>query len=84
MKFFELYQILYLVKKQVYKVKLSKNWKTHNIFYIYLLENDIIKKNWADENIIKLDFKSGNNKEYKVEIIENNMVYARKLKTNHL
>ena len=37
-KFFGPFQILYLVRKQAYKLKLSRNWRIHDIFYLSLLE----------------------------------------------
>ena len=37
-KFLDLFQVLYLVSKQVYKFELLKKWKIHNVFYILLLE----------------------------------------------
>ena len=37
-KFSEPFQILYSVRKQVYKLKLPKKWKIYNIFYVSLLK----------------------------------------------
>ena len=37
-KFFGLFQVLYPVEKQAYKLKLSRKWKIHNIFHVSLLE----------------------------------------------
>ena len=37
-KFFGLLQVLYPFMKQVYKLKLSRKWKIHNIFHMSLLE----------------------------------------------
>ena len=31
-KFFGLFQVLYLVGKQAYKLKLPKKWRIHNVF----------------------------------------------------
>lgn len=36
--------MLYLVDKQIYKLKLSKKWKIYIIFHILLLKQDISKK----------------------------------------
>ena len=36
--------MLYLISKQVYKHKLLKKYKIHNIFHMSLLEQDITKK----------------------------------------
>ena len=49
-KFFELFQIFHLVRKQVYKIKLPEKWKINNIFYMSLLEQDIIRKRWVNKN----------------------------------
>ena len=68
-KFFRAIQVLYPVGKQAYKLKLSKQWKINNIFYMSLLEQDITKKELVDEKITKLEFESGNSKEYKIEAI---------------
>ena len=37
-KFLSLFQVLHLVGKQAYKLKLRKKWKIHNVFYVSLLE----------------------------------------------
>ena len=37
-KFFRPFQVLYLVKKQVYKLELSKKWGIHDVFHISLLK----------------------------------------------
>ena len=49
-KFFNLFQVLYLVGKQAYKLKLPKKWKIYNTFYILLLEQDTTRKGKVDEN----------------------------------
>ena len=36
-KFLDRFQMLYLVSKQAYKLKLPKKWKIHNVFHISLL-----------------------------------------------
>ena len=84
-KFFEPFQIFYLVEKQAYKLKLLKKGKIYNVFYISLLEQDTTRKGQIDENdTTELD--AGNNKsgEYKVEIICNSAVYARESKSDYL
>ena len=40
-KFLDFYQVLHLVGKQAYKLKLPKKWRIHNIFHISLLEQNI-------------------------------------------
>ena len=37
-KFLGLFLLLYPVDKQVYKLKLRKKWKIHNVFHVSLLE----------------------------------------------
>ena len=37
-KFLSLFWVLHPVSKQAYKLKLSKKWKTHDVFYISLLK----------------------------------------------
>ena len=83
-KFFGPFWVLYQIGKQAYKVKLPKKWGIHNIFYILLLEKDIIKKKCIDENMIKLDAGNKNSKEYKVKTIWDSAVYAKKLKSSQL
>ena len=37
-KFFGLFQVLYLVGKQAYKLKLPRKWKIYDIFHVSLLK----------------------------------------------
>ena len=39
-KFFGLFQVLYPVGKQGYKLKLLKKWKIHDVFHMSLLEQN--------------------------------------------
>ena len=39
------------------------------MFFVSLLKNNVNRNEQIDENVIKLDFKVGNSKKYKVEII---------------
>lgn len=40
----------------------------YNIFYMLLLEQNIIRKRWVDKKIKEIEFNAGyNNKEYKVK-----------------
>ena len=48
------------------------------MFHISLLEHDTIRKEQIDENMTKLEFDTGDNEEYKVEIIKDSAVYAKK------
>lgn len=79
-KFFEFFHILYLVRKQVYKLELLKGWKIHDVFSMSMLEQDTTMKEPMDETIAKLYLDKGNNKEYKVETIWDSTVYAKKSK----
>ena len=43
-KFFGLFQVLHPVRKQVYKLKLSRKWRIHDVFHVSLLKQDITRK----------------------------------------
>ena len=43
-KFLSLFRVLYLVGKQAYNLELPKKWGIHNVIYIFLLKQDITKK----------------------------------------
>lgn len=49
-----------------------------------LLEQDTTRKEWVDKNGRQIEFDAGNSKEYKVEAIWDNTVYANKLEQSHL
>lgn len=49
-----------------------------------LLELNSTRKKYIDKNIIRLDLKMSNNKDYKIKIIENSIIYIRKSEINHL
>ena len=78
--------MLHPVRKQAYKLKLSKNWRIYDVFYMSLLEQDIIRKGWVDKKIRQIKFDASNNdsREYKVEAIWDNAVYTQELKLGHL
>ena len=44
----------------------------------------MIKKGLINKNIIKLDFKVGKSKKYKIEVIQKGVVYTKKLKKDYL
>ena len=52
----------------------------NNIFYLSLLEQNIVEKRQVDKNITKLEFKTCNSKEYKMEAIWDSTVYTNKAK----
>lgn len=51
-QFFDMLQVLYLVGKQVYKLKLLKQKNIYNIFYISMLEQNITKKEQVNKKIL--------------------------------
>lgn len=78
-KFFELFQVLYIVKKQAYKLELSKRWRIYHIFYISLLEQDITKKRQVNKVSLQLKFDSNSDgKKYKIKAIWDSVIYIRK------
>ena len=85
-KFFESFRVLHPVGSQAYKLELPKWWKIHNVFHIFLLEQNITRKGWVDKKIVEqLEFKAdGNNEEYEVEGICDSAVYVRESKAGHL
>ena len=74
--------MLHLVKKQAYKLGLSKKWRIYDVFYVSLLDQDNIKKERV-ENIPKLNT-GDNNKEYKIETIWDSAIYIMKLELSQL
>lgn len=63
--------------KQAYKLKLLKKERIHDVFHASLLEQDTTRKRRVEETQVELNV--GNSKEYKVEAIWNNAVYAKKV-----
>ncbi len=77
-KFFGPFRVLHAVGKQAYKIELPKKWRIHDVFHVSLLEQDTIRKGRVDETTSRLEFESdGDGKEYEVEVICDNAVYAR-------
>ena len=52
-------------------------WKIHDIFNVSLLKQDIIKKGWINKFSVT-EFEVGNDKEYEIEAIQDNAIYAKK------
>ena len=50
-KFFGLFWVFHLVKKQAYKLKLPKSWRIHDIFYVSLLEHENTRKRLVDKEV---------------------------------
>ena len=68
-KFLGLFRVLHLVGKQTYKLELPKKWKIHDVFYIFLLEQNTSKKGQVNDIQLDFEFEAGNNKEYKINDI---------------
>ena len=83
-KFFGIFQVLYPVEKQAYKLKLPRKWRIHDIFHVSLLEQDTTRKRQVDENATKLDAGDNNSGKYKMKSICNSAVYAKVSKLGHL
>ena len=81
-KFFRPFRVLHPVGKQAYKLKLSRKWRIHDVFYMSLLEQDTTRKGRVDENATELDAGKDSG-EYEVETICDSAVYARE-STGHL
>ena len=79
-KFFRPFQILHPVRKQAYKIELSRKWRIYDVFHMSLLEQDTTRKGRVDENateLTELDASDNEGGEYKVEAIYDSAVYAR-------
>ena len=50
-KFFRPFQVLYPVRKQVYKLELSRKWKIYDVFHVSLLEQNTTKKKWVEKKV---------------------------------
>ena len=83
-KFFGPFQILHLVGKQAYKLKLLKRWRMHNIFHVSLLEQDKSRKQRVDKRVKELELGIGDSEEYEVEAIWDSAVYASESESGQL
>ena len=61
-KFFGPFQVLHPIGKQVYKLKLPKWWRMHNVFHVLLLEQETTKKERVDKWVTELELEAGNSK----------------------
>ena len=75
-KFFGPFWVLHPIGKQAYKLELPKKWRIHNVFHVFLLEQDTRKK--GQVNDMQLELEVGNDKKYEVDGIWDSAVYARK------
>ena len=78
-KFFRLFQVLYPVGKQAYKLELLKKWRIYDVFHVSLLEQNTTRKGRVDEKVRQMEFNAGDDGsgEFKVEAIRDIAVYAR-------
>ncbi len=81
-KFFEPFQVFYVIEKQSYKLELSTKWKLYDVFHVSLLEQDTIRKRYVNEKTLlksekKFEFEARNNKEYEVKAIIDSKVYNK-------
>lgn len=83
-KFFKPFQVLHLLEKQAYKLKLPKRLKINNVSHVSLLKWDTLTKEWVDKTTSRLEIDNGNSKgksgKYKMEAICNSTVYAKEWK----
>lgn len=66
--FFELFQVLHLVKKPVYKLTFVKKLTIHDIFHVLLLKKDTIKKEQINDNVSQISFDNNDNNSGKHQI----------------
>ena len=83
-KFFRPFRVLHPLGKQSYKLELPKKWRIHDVFHMSLLKQDTTKMRRVDENATKPDASNNDSGEYKVEVIRDSAVYARKSVSGHL
>ena len=76
-KFLGLFWVLHPIGKQVYKLKLPKKWRIHDVFHVSLLEQDTTKKGRVNDTQLNFEFEAGDDKEYEVDGIRDSAVYAR-------
>ena len=50
-KYFGPFEIVEVVGKQVYKLKLPAKWRIHPMFHVLLLERDVIRREMVDQKI---------------------------------
>lgn len=81
-QFFGPFWGLYVADKQIYKIKLPRKQRIYDVYQLLLLKQDIIKKRQVNNNntMTQLELDKKNSKDYKVEAIYNNMVYAKESK----
>ena len=85
-KFLGPFRVLHPVGKQAYKLKLPKKWRIHDVFHVYLLEQDTTKKGRVNDTQLDFEFEADNDKdkEYEVDGIWDSAVYAKESATGQL
>ena len=54
-------------------------WRIYNVFHVFLLEQNMKKKGRVNDTQLDFEFEAGNNKEYKIDGIQDSAVYTWKL-----
>jgi hypothetical protein len=76
-KYIESFEILLLIDKQTYRLRLSKSYDSiHNVFHVSLLKSF---KAWFDESSTFLSILVENEKHYEIESILDNRIWHKKL-----
>ncbi len=76
--FFRLFQVLHIIEKQAYKLKLPTKLKIYDVFRMLLLEQDITRKRWVNNVLPKPEkFEFRDDKEYEVKAIIDSVVYGK-------
>ena len=83
-KFLGPFWVLHPVGKQAYKLELLKKWRIHNIFHIFLLDQNTTKKGQINDTQLDFKFEANNDEEYEVDGIWNSTVYAKESTTGQL
>ena len=66
-KFLGLFWVLHPVGKQAYKLQLSKKWRIHDVFHVFLLEENTTKKGQVNDIQLDFEFKADNGEEYEID-----------------
>ena len=83
-KFFESFKIFNEIDDQAYRIKISKRWRIHNVFYVSFLKKIKVKRRkrtslestYQSENI-DIDENEITKKLYDVETIENSKIFKK-------
>ena len=72
-------EILKVVEKQIYKLKLPAKWRIHSMFHILFLKRDITKNEAIDQKIAdQFEFEKREQPEQEDDLIIDSMVFAKK------